>query len=266
MIGIDQVMKLTDHAKETMDFFPISDQRQWLQVITNSPNTISQLPQQLIKFTNEFPDQSNIYGININAGCPSPEIINAGEGAALIKFTSRLKHMISSFLGEIDSHPFHISVKMRLGVNAAEMKQNKFADFLNAISNIDDPRLSPTILHFKHANQTSAEPERWEFLEVALDTGATLIINGGLNSPKDLEKVKRILPNRLRVNVWNEKIRGIMIGREALKNPNVFLKFQPNLKKDIEYTWNNRIKENIELHRPADRFLSTLSELYPDIK
>ena len=49
----------------------------------------------------------------------------------------------------------------------------KFADFLRSLTDIDDPRFSPTILHFKHANQTSAEPERWEFLEVRVGCKGT---------------------------------------------------------------------------------------------
>ena len=79
MIGIDQVLKNSNHAAETMDFYPVPDQRQWLQVITNSPNTIAQLPSHLQQWQSEHPESSALYGVNINAGCPSPEVIRAGK-------------------------------------------------------------------------------------------------------------------------------------------------------------------------------------------
>ncbi len=230
MIGIDQVLKNSNHAAETMDFYPVPDQRQWLQVITNSPNTIAQLPSHLQQWQSEHPESSTLYGVNINAGCPSPEVIRAGEGVGLIKFTARLKHMVQVFLGDLDSHPFHISVKMRLGVNAAEMRHNKFADFLRSLTDIDDPRLSPTILHFKHANQTSAEPERWEFLEVALDAGVPIIINGALSQPSDLHKIQSLLPSRLRGKIWENQIPRNNDRTGGNKRSNCFFRFskRPN--------------------------------------
>ena len=226
MISLKSLIMNKQKAWENVDTFSIPGQRQWLQVLTNNLRDIAKLPRCLSQYYFNNPDRTNIYGVNINAGSPDPEIIAAGEGAALVKRTKRLKELIEAFLEKPDSHSFHVSCKMRLGLNAREMNFNKVRDFLEEIRIIDDPRLSPTIVHFKHVQQTSQEAPHWEFLESILDVGVPIIINGGIGMPKHVDQIRERLKFQYQKS-WNKLISGIMIGRTAIKDPNCFELFNP---------------------------------------
>jgi tRNA-dihydrouridine synthase len=246
---------------DPVDTYPIPGQFQWIQILTNNVQRISTFPAKLRQFQQLFPERGAIVGVNINAGCPGPAIIKAGQGAALIKRTTRLLRLIEAFLGPPESHPFKISVKLRLGLNAKEMQLNVFLPFLEALRSRDDPRIFPTIIHFKHAEQSSDELERWELLEVALDAGVPLIINGGIKIPADVDRIQGKLPQRLRIHQWQKGVRGIMIGRASIENPDVFLAFNQE-NQPTSVTWKNRLKSNLRLHPPESRFSEYLSKQF----
>ncbi|GAH13361.1 unnamed protein product, partial [marine sediment metagenome] len=89
MINLKELVNLKRRAWDNVDTFSINNQRQWVQVLTNNINDISRLPECLEKFCSDNPERANIYGACINACCPDPRVISAGEGAALIKRTKR---------------------------------------------------------------------------------------------------------------------------------------------------------------------------------
>ncbi len=268
MINLKQLLNTNSNKWNLIDTFEIKDQNQWIQVISNKKEEFSRFSNILQEFCEKYPKKSHFKGINLNAGCPDPNIISSGQGAALISKASYMQKIISEFLGDFGEHNFRFSVKMRLGLDMNEMNENKFLDFLEMLKSMDDSRLSPPIIHFKHANQDSFELPRWDLLEVALSANIPIIINGNIEYPQDLNKIKKKLPYKFQ-NLWSNLIYGIMIGRMAIKNPYCFQKFHPTTKKDknldLSDQWEKIFRNNLQIHPPNERFIQKYQELYPQI-
>ncbi len=262
MINLKEIIRLKRRTLVNIDTFPINNQRQWLQVITNNINDMARLPEFLKSFCRENPERANIHGVCINACCPDPRIIAGGEGAALIKRTKRLKDLVEAFLGENDSHQFRISCKMLLGINSKEMHYKKYLDFLIAISSINDLRLAPTIIHFKHAKQTSTSEPHWEFLSTALEADMPLIINGNIQENKDIQKIKQGLSPEIREK-WKRLILGFMIGREALRNPECFQSFKSQSQNQL-ISKKKLLEYNLNRHPPHMRFIKNINKYFPN--
>ena len=165
MLNLKELIISKKRTWDNIDTFSIKTQYQWVQVLRNNVNDISHLPTCLETFCRDHPERAHIYGVCINACCPDFRVISAGEGAALVKRTKRLRDLIMAFLGEPNSHHFNINCKILLGLNSKEMYYYKFLDFLNTIQSIKDARLKPTIIHFKHAKQSSKSDPHWELLQ-----------------------------------------------------------------------------------------------------
>ncbi|WP_371805768.1 tRNA-dihydrouridine synthase family protein [Candidatus Lokiarchaeum ossiferum] len=261
MVNVHQLLNLNSVKWDLIDTYHIPNQKQWVQVLAHNYSDFEKLPSKLQDFSSQNPDRNHIYGININAGCPDQNIIGAGEGAALLHNPNKIRAMIKTFLGKPESHPYAISVKMRLGLSVEDLTSNIFVEILEHIKSLDDPRIKPTVIHFKHATQKSIELPRWDLLEVALDTQNPIIINGNISSKMDIHTIKQILPHRYQKE-WKTKIKGIMIGRGAIKNPDCFLQFLSKGQHISQKEWKIRLKDNLSKHLPAEKFSTTLSSHY----
>lgn len=227
MIQLREILSNKGRAIEKLDLEQIEGQNQWIQVLTNSPREMEKLPIWLNTFCNEFPEKGHIYGVNINLGCPDPQIISAGQGAALIKRRKRIIDLITGFFS-ID-HSFHLNLKFRLGMNMREVNMKVLLDVLENLTVIDDSRLLSPIIHFKHAKQQSSELPIWEYLDSLLDTGSSFILNGNITTPQDVHTIRNRL-NSKRQDLFSKQIKGIMVGRGLLSNPSIFLEFQENFR------------------------------------
>lgn len=256
MINLKSLLSKQPKAWKAVDTYFINDQKQWVQILTHDPKAITAFPEHLMQFTNDNPSINNIYGVNINACCPDPQVIAAGDGAALIKRTKRLIDLINCFLGESNSHLFKVSIKFRLAINELEMGFNKIMDFLNELQYIKDDRVSPPIFHFRHARQASNEKPYWEFLNDFLTANIPIIINGSISNPQDLNSIISDL-NVKSKEMWNKLIKGVMIGRASIKNPFCFRSFIGKNPWDI-VLWKKNFLKNIKSHPPENRFIQTL--------
>jgi tRNA-dihydrouridine synthase len=268
MINLKQLLSTEEFRERLIDTYPIKTQKQWIQILTHNIKDMTLLPMRLKEFEAKYPVRKNIYGVNINASCPDPSVIAAGDGAAIIKRTKRLINLIESFLEASEAHQYHINCKFRLGLNAQEMNYNKILDFLEEIRSIKDTRFSPPIIHFRHARQPSKGEPHWEFLKDMLSANVPIIINGGITSPINLEKIKTILPIEYQQK-WSKLIIGIMIGQGVIQNPISFCHFRENSNKlllnNILKSWKKEFMQNIELHTPDKRFIENFKKFYPDI-
>ena len=262
MLNLKELITLKRRVWDNVDTFSINNQHQWVQVLTNNINDISHLPECLEKFCRDNPERANIYGACINACCPDPRVISAGEGAALIKRTKRLGDLIMAFLGEPNSHPFHINCKILLGLNSKEIYHNKFLDFLNKIQSINDVRLKPTVINFKHAKQSSKSSPHWELLETALSADMPIIINGNICTKQDIQNIVKKLPMKSQ-RKCKTLIPGIMIGRAAIKNLNCFQTFISSPNKKVSKK--TLIVDNLKKHPPHRRFYQNKKDFYPYI-
>jgi tRNA-dihydrouridine synthase len=140
---------------------------------------------------------------------------------------------------------------------------HKFLDFLNAIQSINDARLKPSIIHFKHAKQSSKSKPHWELLETALIADVPIIINGNIYTNQDVQKIIKKLPLKSQKKC-RTLISGIMIGRAAIKNLNCFQTFISSPNKS-EISKKTLLVDNLNKHRPHGRFYKNFKDFYPYI-
>jgi tRNA-dihydrouridine synthase len=114
-----------------------------------------------------------------------------------ISKTARLISIIQKF-----GHP--VSVKIRLGTNEFE-KRHKV--YLNLIKSVEPDFF---VVHVRTGEQTNKNEPDYSVLPECVETGKTIIANGGINSAEKIELMRKI------------GVSGVMIGRAAIKNPAVF--------------------------------------------
>jgi tRNA-dihydrouridine synthase len=175
------------------------------------------------KFLSKFDPPKGFHGFNLNLGCPSPQIINIGQGCAMIKRITKIKKIMQIF----KNGGHKTSIKLRLGLNNFE-KNKKI--YLNLIEAIDAEFF---IVHARHGQETYKQPADLSVYEECVKTGKNIIANGDIDSKEKVDSLKDI------------GVKGVMIGRAAVRDPGIFnrLKGEDALpKEDI-------IKEAIELSK-----------------
>lgn len=179
--------------------------RERIRLYDDTPCTIQVIghkEKSFYDFLSKYKPEKGFCGFNLNLGCPDPEIIKAGHGAALVKRISKVKKLIDI----IKSFGYEASIKMRLGLNQFE-KDKKV--YLNLINNVDADYF---IVHARHGKETYADKADWTVFSECVKTGKNIIANGDIKTKEDVEKLK--------------DCKGVMIGREAVFDPLIFLKLK----------------------------------------
>lgn len=177
----------------------------WQRIIQNDDTpTVIQLTgakeYNFKKFLSKFQPKKGFKGFNLNYGCPSQDIIRIGMGAALIRRITKTKNLIKIF----KDYNYPISIKMRLGLNKFD-KEKKI--YLNLINEVDADFF---IVHARTADQSYYEKADYSIYEEITKTGKAIVANGDIDS-------------REKVNFLESMgIKGVMIGRAAIKNPAIF--------------------------------------------
>ncbi len=138
--------------------------------------------------------------IDLNFGCPSPKIINSGNGSALLRDPIASAKMIEQL---VKSTKLPVTVKMRLGFFDDEMFQQTCIDFQNA-------GIQMLSVHGRTTKQKFSGKANWDpIYEVKEKLSIPVIGNGDIDSAEmAIERLKNL--------------DGIMIGRAAVKNPWIF--------------------------------------------
>ena len=248
------VMSLTNLIKRNntwgeIDTFPIPSQRQWIQIATSKETECAQFFQKLDEELNKHPEKKNIYGIQLNCSCPSPNLIRIGQGPALIKRTTKVISLVKALLKQ---DKYKVGIKLRLGLNKTEVNQRKIFNLLAELEKIakENENLVNVTIHLKHAQESSSSEYDYSLLNELASFKLPLIINGGIKNSKDVEN---LLKNVSEENKKN--IKGIMLGREALKNPDCFLENQ-RAPKEIKASFNELCKQ----HQPKAIYMATIKE------
>jgi len=256
MMSANYLIRRSKAWKE-VDMFPIDGQRQWLQIATSKEKECSELLARLEKELSAFPQKNSLYGIQLNASCPSPQVVNLGQGSALMK---RPKKIISLIQGFLTQRKFKVSLKIRLGFNIFEAKKSILV-LLEELQKIKDPNFSQVVIHFKYASEQSFTPYNYSILNEICKFKVPLIINGGINNYNDFKKIISSIPK-------NNNVKGFMIGREAINNPDCFALILNSI-----HNLNNpartpdkilsEFKELCEQHPPKDIYLKKIAEFAP---
>jgi tRNA-dihydrouridine synthase B len=182
--------------------------------------------EELKRFIEKFKPFPGFKGFNLNLSCPSPDVINQGKGAALVKRAAKTEKLAST----LRRCGYNVSLKMRLGTNAHE---KALRVYLNCLRGVDAEFF---IIHSKTASQGSSEAADYSvYLECVEAANRKPIIANG-----DIDSVEKVMMLR------KMGVSGVMIGRAALTDPSIFdaiknelafnssLKLIPNLKELME--------------------------------
>jgi tRNA-dihydrouridine synthase len=258
--GIFSMNYLITRAKawREIDTFKIENQRQWIQVATSKEKECSDFLKEIDLRLKLEPEKDNVYGLQLNLSCPSPNIIKIGQGPALIKRTKKVASLLNELLKQ---DKYKISLKTRLGLNETELREKKILNLFSELETIKDKNFTEVVVHFKHAKQSSSLDYDYSLLKELADFDIPLVINGGIKTYTDFNNIMKTLNSQQRRN-----IKGLMIGREALKNPDCFVGISNMLNNTL---LNQRTLEqiNIELkalcqeHIPKDIYINRIKEL-----
>ncbi|MDO8656139.1 MAG: tRNA-dihydrouridine synthase family protein [Nanoarchaeota archaeon] len=148
---------------------------------------------------------SNLSCIDLNFGCPSPEIINSGQGPALLKRTAKMKELLATLRNE---SPLPCGIKIRLGLNEMEKKQKVY---LRVIEIANDVGLDYVTVHPKTAVDASLAPIDDKALQEIISKARIPIIGNGM--VVDGPSAKRML---------DLGCSAVMLARATVGNPWIF--------------------------------------------
>jgi len=139
--------------------------------------------------TDEYAHLNNIRAVDLNFGCPSPDVVKVGAGPAMLKRRKRLRELfqiLEEWKRTTSMSVGAVGIKVRLGLNQKE-QQNKV--FLPVIETAAECGLDYCVVHARHAKQKSRDQPSWtaikEAKELVIDSGMPIIGNGNVFNLQD---------------------------------------------------------------------------------
>ncbi len=151
-------------------------------------------------FLKGFTPKKGFLGFNLNLGCSSPDMVRIGLGSAMIKRISKVKRLVSI----LKTGGYPVTIKMRLGLNHYEKQKMVY---LNLIKEVDADLF---VVHARHGKETLDDPADFSVYKACVETGKNIVANGDISTAEQIGFLKTI------------GIHGAMIGRAALKDPEIF--------------------------------------------
>lgn len=253
MLNLTNLVKRTNGWEEIDTYF-IDGQRQWIQITTSKEIECSKFLEKLEEEIKKYPEKNNIYGIQLNCSCPSPNVIKIGQGAALIKRPTKISNILKELLKQ---DKYKVGIKLRLGLNEAEVKQRKIFSLFEKLEKIakENQNFTNVTIHLKHAKESSSSEYNYSIINELASYKLPLIINGGIKNSEDIKKIiKNIAPEN------KKTINGIMVGREALKNPNCFLEINNSQTQSLKRNFKKEFNELCKIHMPKKIYLDSIKE------
>jgi tRNA-dihydrouridine synthase B len=144
------------------------------------------------------------YGVDINMGCPTHDIMKKGQGAWLLNDMDNARAIVRSCRKATRAR---LSVKMRSGLDNYDE-----AHFIGFITMLEDEGVDFIALHPRYAKLGFRRNADWRVVALAKNRLSIPVIgNGDIITPESA------------VEKLNETgCDGIMIGREAVKSPWIF--------------------------------------------
>jgi tRNA-dihydrouridine synthase B len=212
----------------------------WYQLALNGAENIPAIIERLRPVS---PD-----AIDLNAGCPAPEMERQGTGASLFEDETRFERVLKTLRSSWDGV---LTVKCRLWKNEVNWKP----EFLKRLRIMEDCGVEAVFVHPRFFNEKLKRKARWESFEwICGQTGLPVVANGDIRSDRDIEQNEDAFAS----------VRGIMIGRQAAVRPWLFRdwatgKEHPALQIDFKEIWGryfNYVNEDF----PPERAIGRLKE------
>jgi len=190
-------------------------------------------------------EAQNPAAIDLNLGCPAPEIQKQMSGAALFRDFERLRRVLSRIRAVYQGMLF---VKCRLG----DASENWRAPFAERLRLFEDYGVSAVTVHPRFSNEKLKRRARWsEFPWIASQTKIPVIGNGDIRSPADV----------LEHGDFFKPLAGLMLGRIAAQKPWIFREFSGLQRVDISYAeiWDRLCRYTIE-DFPPEKAIGRMKE------
>jgi len=154
--------------------------------------------------------------ININMGCPTPKIVNNGDGCALMKDPELASNIIRACV-EASEKP--VSIKIRKGWNASSINAVEFSMMAESSG------AAMVVIHGRTREMFYQGKADWDIIrEVKAAVNIPVIGNGDVFSAEDAESM-----------IEQTNCDGIMIGRGALGKPWIFREIKHYLKTGTKF-------------------------------
>jgi len=190
-------------------------------------------------------EAQNPAAIDLNLGCPAPEIQKQASGAALFRDFGRLGRILSRIRAVYQGTLF---VKCRLGDDA----ENWRAPFVERLRLFEDYGVHAVTVHPRFSNEKLKRRARWhEFPWIAAQTRLPIIGNGDVRSPRDV----------IEHGEFFKPLAGLMLGRIAAQKPWIFREFSGLQPIDISHAeiWDRLCRYTIE-DFPPEKAIGRMKE------
>lgn len=178
------------------------------QELLDSVNVLEELA------ASTHPHFKNIVSIDLNFGCPSPDIIRIGAGPALLKRRAKLRSIFEALAAVKKRAPLSVksvSAKIRLGLHAGEQEHKVY---LPVVEMANDT-LDHLVIHARHAKQRSRDMPTWSAIGEAKAIAKIPIVgNGDVRTRADAERMHQ-----------ETGCDAFMIARAAIQSPWSFRAF-----------------------------------------
>jgi tRNA-dihydrouridine synthase B len=194
----------------------------------------------IIKLAEQIPA-----AIDLNLGCPAPEIQKLASGAALFRDFDRLRQVLTRIRA---CYQGTLTVKCRLGDDPENWRQ----PFLERLRLFEDFNVHAITVHPRFSKEKLKRRARWsEFPWIAAQTKIPIIGNGDVCSPRDIQNNPE----------YFSPLAGLMLGRITAQKPWIFREFsgQPPMPISHREIW-NRLHDYTLEDLPPEKAIGRLKE------
>lgn len=221
MVRAQAIVKNNKATLDLIDTFESVEERPvGIQLLAKSAEQLTKALKMLEKLAAEDGRGHllNIAAVDLNFGCPSPEIIREGAGPALLKRRKKIEEIFAALVEWKQNNSLSVGAvgcKIRLGMNSLEQESKVYLPVVHAANQTG---LDYFAVHCRNAKQRSSDPPTWSAVgEVKAEANMPVIGNGDITSVKDAEALMK-----------QSSCDGVMIARAAIKNPWIFRDFSDN--------------------------------------
>lgn len=192
----------------------------------------------------EYPDSPSVIGIDMNMGCPAPEIYRQGAGIAwMSKPLAEVEQTVKAL--RLVCGTKRLSVKIRLGEE--DFTENGLFDFADMLCAAGADRIT---LHPRTRKESYSRPLRKKYVQLLAESikahypAVSVAGNGAIDCPKALADFAASCP----------AADAFMIGRSAVQKPWIFALLKGILPEQGQ----------IDLLKTAEDFIADLESCQPE--
>jgi tRNA-dihydrouridine synthase B len=183
--------------------------------------------------------------IDLNLGCPAPEIQHQASGAALFRDFKRLEQVLKRIRF---CYRGALTVKCRLGDEPESWRE----PFLERLKLFEDCDIHAVTVHPRFSTEKLKRKARWhEFPWIAAKTRLPIIGNGDVRSLRDVQEN----------GSYFGPLAGLMLGRIVAQKPWIFREFAGHPRAEICHTeiWDRLYRYTLE-DMPPERAIGRIKE------